>query len=123
MANVVVLGSGPAGLTAALYLSRANLTPTVYEGIQPGGQLTITTDVDNFPGFPEGIMGPELMDRMKKQCARFGTQFVFEEVVDADLSSRPFKMTTSAGNQIEADAVVIASGATARYLGLEAGFL
>ena len=119
MANVVVLGSGPAGLTAALYLSRANLTPTVYEGIQPGGQLTITTDVDNFPGFPEGIMGPELMDRMKKQCARFGTQFLFEEVVEADLSSRPFQMKTSAGNQIEADAVVIASGATARYLGLE----
>jgi thioredoxin reductase (NADPH) len=117
--RVVVLGSGPAGLTAALYLSRANLTPTVYEGGQPGGQLTITTDVDNFPGFPEGIMGPDLMDRMKAQCQRFGTQFLFEEIVKADLSTRPFSLETQSGETLQADALVIATGATARYLGLE----
>ena len=112
-------GSGPAGLTAALYLSRANLKPHVYEGIQPGGQLTITTDVDNFPGFPEGIMGPELMDRMKAQVERFGTTFSYEEITAADLSSYPFKLTTDSGEQVEASAVVIATGASARWLGLE----
>jgi thioredoxin reductase (NADPH) len=115
----VILGSGPAGLTAALYLSRANLTPSVYEGMQPGGQLTITTDVDNFPGFPEGIMGPELMERMKKQCQRFGTTFVFDEIQEADLSSRPFTLKTNGGETILADALVISTGATARYLGLK----
>lgn len=116
--RVVVLGSGPAGLTAALYLSRANLVPTVFEGIQPGGQLTITTDVDNFPGFPEGIMGPELMERMKAQCARFGTQYSYDEVVKADLSKRPFTLTTSSEETVEADALIIATGATARWLGI-----
>ncbi len=116
--RVVVLGSGPAGLTAALYLSRANLAPTVFEGLQPGGQLTITTDVDNYPGFPEGIMGPALMENMKKQCARFGTEFVMDEIVEIDLSSRPFKLKPSYSDAIEADALVIATGASARYLGL-----
>lgn len=120
--RVIVLGSGPAGLTAALYLSRANLAPTVYEGLQPGGQLTITTEVDNFPGFPEGIMGPDLMDNMKAQCTRFGTQFHWDSVERLDTSKRPegpFVLHTSMGEQVEADAVVVASGATARWLGLE----
>ena len=116
--RVVVLGSGPAGLTAALYLSRANLAPVVYEGIEPGGQLTTTTDVDNFPGFPDGIMGPDLMENMKKQCERFGSTFSYDEITSADLSERPFKLTTSAGDVVEADAVVIATGASARYLNL-----
>ena len=117
--RVVVIGSGPAGYTAALYLSRANLAPTVYEGLQPGGQLTITTDVDNFPGFPEGIMGPDLTERMKKQCERFGTTFVMDEIVEVDLSSRPFKLKPSLGEEVEADALIIATGAVARLLGLE----
>ena len=117
-ARIAILGSGPAGLTSALYLSRANLPPLVFEGIQPGGQLTITTDVDNFPGFPEGILGPELMERMKAQTARFGTQFEADEITAADLSRRPFRLTRSLGDALEADALVIATGATARYLGL-----
>ncbi|MEM6931438.1 MAG: thioredoxin-disulfide reductase [Myxococcota bacterium] len=116
--RVAVLGSGPAGMTAALYLSRANMPPMIFEGIQPGGQLTITTDVDNYPGFPEGVMGPELMDRMKKQCERFGAKFVLDEIVEADLSRRPFRLKPSYGDPIEVDAVVIATGASARYLGL-----
>jgi thioredoxin reductase (NADPH) len=117
-ARVAVLGTGPAGLTAALYLSRANLPPTVFEGEQPGGQLTITTDVDNFPGFPEGIMGPELMDRMKAQCERFGAQFVLDEVAKIDLSQRPFTVTPAYGEPQQFDAVIIATGASARYIGL-----
>ena len=118
MSNVVVLGTGPAGLTAALYLSRAFLKPIVFEGLQPGGQLTTTTEVDNFPGFPEGVMGPELMERMRAQCERFGAELRFDRVLKADLSSRPFKLETENGDVVEADALVIATGASAKYLGL-----
>lgn len=118
MHKVIILGSGPAGLTAALYLSRANISPYVYEGLQPGGQLTITTEVDNFPGFPEGVMGPELMERMKAQCERFGAKFLFDEISEVDFSSRPFKLKDSSGEWVEADAVIIATGASAKWLGL-----
>jgi thioredoxin reductase (NADPH) len=118
VSKVVVLGSGPAGLTAALYLSRANLAPVVYEGLAPGGQLTTTTEVDNFPGFPEGVMGPDLMERMRAQCERFGTTFELDEITEVDLSQRPFKLSTSLGDTIEADAVIVATGAVAKYLGL-----
>jgi len=118
MHKVVILGSGPAGLTAALYLSRANITPYVYEGLQPGGQLTITTEVDNFPGFPEGIMGPELMDRMKQQCERFGAKFLFDEISEVDFSYRPFLLKNSSEEWIEADSVIIATGASAKWLNL-----
>lgn len=116
--RVVVLGSGPAGLASALYLSRANLAPRVFEGIQPGGQLTITTEVDNYPGFPEGIQGPELMERMKKQCERFGSEFIMDEIQEVDLSRRPFRLKPSFGEWIEADGLVIATGATAKWMGL-----
>src|SRR5687767_6339610 len=115
--QVVVIGSGPAGCTAALYLSRANLVPLVLEGLQPGGQLTITTDVENYPGFPEGILGPKLMDLMRKQAERFGAQFFFESVEKVDLLERPFKITSDQKTH-EADAVIIAAGASAKQIGL-----
>ena len=116
--NVVVCGSGPAGLTAALYSARANLEPLVLEGMQPGGQLTITTDVENFPGFAEGIMGPELMEVMKKQVERFGTRFEFDEIERCEFDQWPFILHTANGKQIRTKTLIIATGATAQYLGL-----
>ena len=113
--QVVILGSGPAGLTAAVYSARASLRPLVIDGLQPGGQLTTTFEVENFPGFPEGIQGPELMDRMRRQAERFGTRFLMEEVTRIDLSRRPFRLETPAG-PVDARTVIVATGAQARRL-------
>ncbi len=115
--NVVIMGSGPAGLTAALYTARANLDPLVFEGPEAGGQLTTTTDVENFPGFPNGIMGPELMDLMREQSERFGAQCVQKAVTAVDFSKRPFLVSTE-DEQVLASTFIISSGATARMLGL-----
>jgi thioredoxin reductase (NADPH) len=118
MNNVVIIGSGCAGLTAAIYSGRANLKPLVIDGHEPGGQLAITTMVENFPGFPDGILGPNLIDNMRKQAQRFGAEFKVGAITDVDLSKRPFKIT--AGNETyETRALIVASGATARLLGLE----
>lgn len=116
--NVVILGSGPAGLTAAIYAARANLSPLVIEGPQAGGQLTITTDVENFPGFPEGVQGPELIMQMRAQAERFGTEFMTGQVTKANLSSRPFTLTLDNG-EVQTRTLVIATGATAKLLGIE----
>ncbi len=116
--DVIIIGSGPAGYTAAIYASRANLKPLMFEGDEVGGQLMTTTDVENFPGFPKGVLGPELMAAMKEQAARFGTELVSEKVTAVDFSSRPFKVV--AGNRVEyAKTVIISTGASARRLGLE----
>ena len=116
--NVIIVGSGPAGYTAAIYSSRANLEPLMIEGHEPGGQLTTTTDVENFPGFPEGVMGPDLMSNMKAQAARFGTQFLSTKVSALDLSKRPFKVMLENGEEYFAKALIISTGASAKYLGL-----
>ncbi len=116
--RAAIVGSGPAGFTAGLYLSRANIQNVLFEGDQPGGQLTITTDVENYPGFPEGIMGPELMEKFKAQAARFGTEVRSETITKIDLQKRPFTLTSGKGT-CTADAVIIATGSRARWLGLE----
>lgn len=115
----LIIGSGPAGYTAAIYAARADLKPVVYLGLQPGGQLTSTTEVDNFPGYPEGTMGPEMMDDLKKQAERFGTEMRWGIVSKVDFSKRPFKVIGDDGKAVQAETVIIATGATARWLGLE----
>ncbi len=115
--QVAIIGSGPAGFTAALYTSRARLDSVVFEGLQPGGQLTITTEIENFPGFEHGIMGPELMDVMRKQCHRFGARSIYEIITAVDFTQKPFALTSDRGIRYTADAVIIATGASAKLLG------
>ncbi len=117
--KVIIIGTGPAGLTAAIYTARANLEPIIFEGAQPGGQLMITTDIENYPGFEKGIAGPELMDIMRKQAQRFGAQSFFKTVSNVDFTSKPYKVWTDDNTEYTADTVIIATGASARYLGLE----
>ena len=117
--NIIIIGSGPAGDTAALYAARANLKPIVIEGIEPGGQLMITTDVENYPGFPKGIQGPELMEEFKSQAERFGAEYIFGEVSSVNFATRPFTVTVDEETNYQANSIIIATGATAKLLGLE----
>lgn len=114
----LIVGSGPAGFTAAIYTSRANLQPVLYEGIQPGGQLTTTTEIENFPGYPEGVDGTQLMADLKQQAQRFGADIRFGIITRVDLSSRPFHVVVDGEKEIEAETLIVATGATAKYLGL-----
>jgi thioredoxin reductase (NADPH) len=116
--NVVIIGSGPAGYTAAIYTARANLEPLLFQGLQPGGQLTITTDVENYPGYPEGVLGPQMMDEFRTQAERFGTEIRFEQVTEVDFSTRPFTLKTDF-DTFQAHSVIVSTGASARLLGLE----
>jgi thioredoxin reductase (NADPH) len=117
--NVLIIGSGPAGYTAAVYAARANLKPVLYQGIQPGGQLTITTEVENYPGFPEGIQGPELMVHFEKQAHRMGTDIRYGLATKVDFTSHPYKVEIDEEKWVEADAVIISTGASAKWLGIE----
>jgi len=115
----IIIGSGPAGYTAAVYAARAGITPVLYTGSQPGGQLTITTDVENYPGYPDGIMGPEMMEDFRKQAERFGTEVRYEMIEKVDFTGPKHKLWTESGHEIEADSVIISTGASAKWLGLE----
>ena len=117
--KLIIIGTGAAGYTAAIYAARANLAPLLIDGLQPGGQLTTTTEVENFPGFPKGITGPELMELMRQQAEKFGTRFVADVVTGSALSEPPFKLAMGNGHTLETDALIIATGATAKYLGLD----
>lgn len=117
--ELIIIGTGPAGLTAAIYAARAELHPLIFEGHEPGGQLTLTTEVENFPGFPQGVMGPQLMADFKAQAQRFGAEFVTTTVNKVDFSKRPFKVSTIQDKTYEADTVIISTGASAKFLGLE----
>ncbi|MBK9736730.1 MAG: thioredoxin-disulfide reductase [Saprospiraceae bacterium] len=117
--NCLIIGSGPAGYTAAIYASRANLKPVLYTGKEPGGQLTITNDVENYPGYPQGVMGPQMMEDFKNQAIRFGTDIRYEMITKVDFSSTPHKIWSETGHEIHANTVIIATGASAKWLGLE----
>ena len=117
--HCLIIGSGPAGYTAAVYAARANLKPVLYTGPEPGGQLMITTDVENYPGYPDGVMGPQMMDDFRKQAERFGTDVRYEMITKVDFGSNPHKAWSDSGHEIEADTVIIATGASAKWLGLE----
>ena len=117
--KVLIIGSGPAGFTAAIYASRAALSPVLYEGIEPGGQLTTTTEIENFPGYPEGVQGTEMMNDLRAQALRLGTDVRTGIITDIDTTKRPFVVTVDGEKQIEAETVIICTGASAKYLGLE----